>query len=92
MKGLIESPGVHVSVGVPRLTEQALSLNRSEALWRPRYIKTCTGGASDRSNHAKTHEKSALSLNRSKPSLLYSWCTEGLSDSQFVSVKVSGTS
>ena len=39
------------------VTEQALSLNRSEALWRPRYIKTCTGGASDRSNHAKTHKK-----------------------------------
>ena len=67
-----------------------LSLKPPLARRRPRYIKRCTGGTSDRSNHAETQEKSAMSL---KPP--FTWFrrrgTGGFSDSQYESVAVSGT-
>ena len=73
------------------VTEQALSLNGSETLWRPRYIKTCTGGASDRSNHAKTHEKISTGKSDNKFGIPYRQALEIFEKaSQFSNLKVSG--
>ena len=73
------------------VVEQALPLKQvRNPEQRPRYIKRCTGGASDRSNHAKTHEKTAMSVKPPFTSFRRRG-TGGFSDSQYESVAVSGT-